>query len=71
MLTGIFSLGKGKLFLTLSGHYEGHQRRNITPYMHAMVYHVPQMMKEFRNIKQFSGQGTHTILYKPEAHMFV
>ena len=49
--------------MTLSGRCEGHQKRNITPYMHAMVYHVPDMMKRFGNVKQFSGQGASTYFY--------
>ena len=45
------------LFLTLSTKCEGFQRKNITPYIHSLVYHVPEMIKKFGNIKQFSGQG--------------
>jgi len=30
---------------------------DVTPYMHCMVYHVPQMLRRYGNIKQFSGQG--------------
>lgn len=29
----------------------------ITPYIHMMVYHVPQMLERFQNLKQFTGQG--------------
>ena len=28
-----------------------------------MVYHVPDMMKRFGNVKQFSGQGASTYIY--------
>ena len=39
--------------------------------MHAKVYHVPQMIKEFGNIKQFSGQGTHTTYKGSPPYVFV
>ena len=29
----------------------------ITPYMHILVFHIPLMMQDHGNIKQFSGQG--------------
>ena len=36
---------------------EGYQKKNVTPYMHCMVYHVPEMLKKYGNLRQFSGQG--------------
>lgn len=45
------------LFLSLGGKLEGYGKANVTPYMHAMVYHVPRFMKIHHGIKQFSGQG--------------
>ena len=43
------------LFITLHGKVTGHKRANVTPYMHAMVYHIPKV--EFKSIKVFTGQG--------------
>ena len=46
-----------KLFMSLGSKCEGFQKKRVTPYMHLMVYHIPVMIKEYGNIKQFSGQG--------------
>lgn len=60
-ITFPFFLFKAKMwvetFLSMSSVVQGYQRRNITPYMHILVYHVPQMIRNNGNIKQFSGQG--------------
>ena len=58
-----------RLFLSLEKDCEGFQRKNVTPYMHALVYHVPIMIEKFGNIKKFSGQGIqwHT-LFKQAYH---
>ena len=50
-----------KLFTGLGSHYEGYSEKNITPYMHIMVYHVPDMIRHYGNIKKFSGQGKNTM----------
>ena len=36
---------------------EGHQNKYVTPYMHAMEYHVPNIIRQYGNLKQFSCQG--------------
>ncbi|KAL5491239.1 hypothetical protein EMCRGX_G016487 [Ephydatia muelleri] len=36
---------------------EGHQKKYVTPYMHAMVYHVPNIIRQYGNLKQFLCQG--------------
>ena len=46
-------------FLSL-GRHEGYQKRHVTPYMHAVVYHVPSMIRQHGNLLMFSGQGTCT-----------
>ena len=60
-ITFPFFLFKAKMwvetFLSMSSVVQGYQRRNTTPYMHILVYHVPQMIRNNGNIKQFSGQG--------------
>ena len=43
-------------FLNLS-RLEGYQKKNVTPYMHCLVYHVPQQIRTHGNIIKFSGQG--------------
>jgi hypothetical protein len=47
------------LFLSLGGTLEGYGKANITPYIHAMVYHVPRFMKMHNGIKQLSEQGNY------------
>ena len=45
----------------------------ITPYMHIMVFHVPEMINAHGNIKQFSSQGmcvTITLTTDLYAHMW-
>ena len=43
-------------FLNLS-RLEGYQKKNVIPYMHCLVYHVPQQIRTHGNIIKFSGQG--------------
>ena len=35
----------------------GIPKMNVTPYIHALVYHAPDILKKYGNIKKFSGQG--------------
>ena len=35
----------------------GYQKVNVTPYMHCLVYHVPDHMWQYGNLLVFSGQG--------------
>ena len=30
----------------------------VTPYMHILVFHVPEFIDKYGNVKQFSFQGT-------------
>lgn len=46
-----------RLFVSIGRHYEGYTRKSVTPYMHILVFHVPQMIQKYGNIKKFSGQG--------------
>lgn len=46
-----------KRILDLGRSLEGYDSKCITPYMHILVYHVPQLMKMYGGIKQFTGQG--------------
>jgi hypothetical protein len=36
---------------------EGYQPKNITPYLHVLLYHVPYFVSRYGNLSQFSGQG--------------
>ena len=35
----------------------GYKRANVTPYMHAMVYHIPTFFEKYKTVKLFTGQG--------------
>ena len=52
-----------ELFTSLAGICEGYAKTNVTPYMHAMVYHVPQFMRKHCGVKQFTGQGNSPQLF--------
>ena len=44
-------------FLSLSKNLSGHQKCSITPYMHVLVYHVPDQIRRYGSVRFFSGQG--------------
>ena len=48
-----------ELFTSLDGVFDGYSKSNVTPYMHAMAYHVPSFMRKYSGIKKFTGQGEH------------
>jgi hypothetical protein len=35
----------------------GYKKANITPYMHIMVYHIPNFFELYKAVKVFTGQG--------------
>lgn len=35
----------------------GYARERVTGYLQSAAYHVPNMVKRYENLKQFSGQG--------------
>ena len=45
------------LFTSMAGKCQGCSKARVTPYIHAMVYHIPYFMKENNGIKKFTGQG--------------
>ena len=45
------------LFHSLRDKSIGYKRANITPYMHAMTYHVPTFLASYKSVKIFTGQG--------------
>ena len=46
-----------QLFLSLAGKCKGYDRARVTPYMHAMVYHIPKFLTNYQTVKVFTGQG--------------
>lgn len=44
------------LFTSPNGKLKGYGKANMTPYMHAMVYHVSHFIKIHKGIKKFTGQ---------------
>ncbi|KAL5517740.1 hypothetical protein EMCRGX_G003349 [Ephydatia muelleri] len=34
----------------------GYEKSHVTPYMHCMVYHVPECIRRYGNLRKFSGQ---------------
>ena len=44
------------LFCSLTSR-TGYNAARVTPYMHALVYHVPIFLREHSSFKQFTGQG--------------
>ncbi len=51
-----------KAFLSLSGQRKGYKKSNVSPYMHALVAHVPYFIHVLGNLKQFSGQATEKVM---------
>ena len=45
-------------FISFSDKVDGHQKTKVTPYIHIMAYHIPDFIRHYGNIRQFSGQGT-------------
>lgn len=45
------------LFTSLRDKLLGYKKADVTPYMHALVYHVPLFMKKYKSVKPFTGQG--------------
>ena len=54
MINGYFEKAQEWINLFLSPRAMGYKKANITPYMHAMMYHAPQFFEAFRTI---TGQG--------------
>jgi hypothetical protein len=46
-----------KLFVSLRDKAIGYKKANVTPYIQAMVYHVPIFFQKFKTVKIFTGQG--------------
>lgn len=46
-----------ELFCSLGSTRFGYTKARVTPYMHALVYHVPIFLRDYNSLKQFTGQG--------------
>ncbi len=46
-----------ELFCSLGSARIGYNKTSVTPYMHALVYHVPMFLQKHGSLKQFTGQG--------------
>ena len=44
-------------FISLRDKSVGYKRANVTPYMHAMGYHISRFLEDYQTIKLFTGQG--------------
>ena len=49
------------LFLSMGNHVVGYDNARITPYLHILVYHVPQFLEDQIPVKFFTGQGIEKI----------
>lgn len=45
------------LFCSLNGKRHGYDQARVTPYMHAMAYYIPYLVKMHGCMKKFTGQG--------------
>ena len=45
------------LFISLRDKIDGYRKKNVTLYMHIMVYHIPKFLELYKTVKIFSGQG--------------
>ena len=68
----MYSQGKNWVNLFLSfDEWEGHQRCSITPYIHCLVYHIPEMIRRYGNLRKFSCQGAHTCRVQGHTHTII
>lgn len=45
------------LFLSIGHVRKGYQCRNVTPYIHTLLYHIPTFVQRYGNLMKFSGQA--------------
>ena len=56
-----------ELFCSLGSARIGYNKTMVTPYMHALVYHVPMFLRKHGSLKQFTGQGVEKTMMMPNA----
>ena len=58
-ISGFFKSAKAWVneFTSLRDERKGYGRKNVTPYMHVMVYHAPHFLTKYKSLKIFTGQG--------------
>ena len=55
----IFENGKEwiNLYCSLGGIQQGYEKAHVTPYMHCIPYHIPEIVTDHGSLKMFTGQG--------------
>ncbi|CAG2214315.1 unnamed protein product [Mytilus edulis] len=48
-------------FLSLGDKRKGYAKKNITPYIHCLLYHVPYFIVNYGSLRKFSGQPTEKV----------
>ena len=58
-ITDFFEMAKSwvNLFISLRDKRKGYERARITPYLHAVVFHIPKFFRTHKSVKIFTGQG--------------
>ena len=51
-----------KLFTSLKGKCDGYKPDNVTPYMHIMALHMPEVIRRHKNLYRFSCQGIDSLI---------
>lgn len=44
-------------FLNLGQYRKGFFKKNVTPYMHCLLHHIPYFISMYGSLNMFSGQG--------------
>ena len=59
LLQDVFTKSKEfmELFCSLSSARIGYNKARVSPYMHALIYHLPIFLRDHGSLKQFTGQG--------------
>ena len=57
-ISGFFKSAKAWVneFTSLRDERKGYGRKNVTPYMHAMVHHAPHFLTKYKSLKIFTGK---------------
>ncbi|CAC5396321.1 unnamed protein product [Mytilus coruscus] len=48
-------------FLSMGDKRKGYAQKNISPYIHCLLYHVPYFIVNYGSLRQFSGQPTEKV----------
>ena len=53
-----------RLFVSLNRKCDGYQTQYVTPYMHIMTFHMPDVIRKHKSLYRFSCQGMHVRIMK-------